>query len=51
MSHKSLIKESLTQTDEKQIGVMIRKEIKSAFGSDLEKKVADHSSCNLKLSS
>jgi hypothetical protein len=33
------IKESLTQTDENQIGVMIRKEIKNAFGDDLEKKV------------
>jgi hypothetical protein len=33
------IKESLTQSDENQIGVMIRKEIKNAFGDDLEKKV------------
>ena len=34
-----IIKESLTQTDENQIGTMIRKEIKKAFGEDLEKKV------------
>jgi hypothetical protein len=33
------IKESLTQSDENRIGVMIRKEIKDAFGDDLEKKV------------
>lgn len=33
------IKESLTQSDENHIGVMIRKEIKNAFGDDLEKKV------------
>jgi len=38
---KYIIKESLTQTDQNQIGVMIRKEIKNAFGSDLEKKVKD----------
>lgn len=38
---KYIIKEALTQTDENQIGVMIRKEIKNAFGSDLEKKVKD----------
>ena len=36
---KYIIKESLTQTDNNQIGVMIRKEIKTAFGYDLEKKV------------
>ena len=36
---KYIIKESLTQTDKNQIGVMIRKEIRDAFGSDLEKKV------------
>ena len=36
---KHIIKESLTQTDKNQIGVMIRKEIRDAFGSDLEKKV------------
>ena len=36
---KYIIKESLTQTDENQIGAMIRKEIKKAFGEDLEKKV------------
>ena len=34
-----IIKESLSQTDENQIGVLIRKEIKKAFGDDLEKKV------------
>ncbi len=38
---KQIIREALTKTDEKQIGVMIRKEIKSAFGNDLEKKVKD----------
>jgi hypothetical protein len=38
---KYIIKEALTQTDQNQIGVMIRKEIKNAFGSDLEKKVKD----------
>ena len=36
---KQIISESLTKTDEANIGVMIRKEIKDAFGSDLEKKV------------
>lgn len=36
---KQIIKESLTKTDENKIGVMIRKEIKDAFGNDLEKKV------------
>ena len=36
---KQIISESLTKTDEASIGVMIRKEIKDAFGSDLEKKV------------
>ena len=36
---KYIIKESLTQTDKNQIGVMIRKEIKDAFGANLEKKV------------
>jgi hypothetical protein len=41
MPYKTIIKEGLTQTDEKQIGVMIRKEIKNAFGSDLDKKVSD----------
>ena len=34
-----IIKESLSQTDENQIGVLIRKEIIKAFGDDLEKKV------------
>ena len=34
-----IIKESLSQTDENQIGVLIRIEIKKAFGDDLEKKV------------
>ena len=38
---KYIIKEALTQTDQNQIGIMIRKEIKNAFGSDLEKKVKD----------
>lgn len=41
MSHKGVINEALTKTDEKQIGIMIRKEIKNAFGADLEKKVSD----------
>ena len=36
---KQIISESLTKTDEAKIGVMIRKEIKASFGSDLEKKV------------
>ena len=36
---KQIITESLTKTDEAKIGTMIRKEIKDAFGSDLEKKV------------
>lgn len=36
---KQIISESLTKTDETKIGVMIRKEIKDVFGSDLEKKV------------
>jgi len=36
---KYIIKEALTQTDKNQIGVMIRKEIKDAFGANLEKKV------------
>jgi len=36
---KQIISEALTKTDEAKIGVMIRKEIKDAFGSDLEKKV------------
>jgi len=36
---KYIIKEALTKTDENKIGVMIRKEIKDAFGADLEKKV------------
>jgi len=35
------LNESLSKTDENQIGVMIRKEIKKAFGYDLEKKVLD----------
>lgn len=37
--YRQIITEALTQTDENQIGVMIRKEIKKAFGDDLEKKV------------
>ncbi len=36
---KQIISEELTKTDQNKIGVMIRKEIKDAFGSDLEKKV------------
>jgi hypothetical protein len=36
---KKIIRESLTQTDENQIGAMIRKEIKKSFGEDLESKV------------
>jgi uncharacterized hydantoinase/oxoprolinase family protein len=36
---KQIISESLTKTDEDKVGVMIRKEIKDAFGGDLEKKV------------
>ena len=38
---KYIIKEALTSTDENHIGVMIRKEIKDAFGTNLEKKVSD----------
>ena len=38
---KHIIKEELTKTDENKVGVLIRKEIKKAFGSDLEKKVKD----------
>ena len=41
MDIKKLILEELTKTDEKSIGIMIRKEIKDAFGKDLEKKVRD----------
>ena len=36
---KQIISEELTKTDQNKIGVMIRKEIKSAFGDDFEKKV------------
>ena len=36
---KQIISESLTKTDEDKIGVVIRKEIKNAFGNDLENKV------------
>lgn len=36
---KQIINEELTKTDQNKIGVMIRKEIKDAFGSDLENKV------------
>jgi len=36
---KKIISEELTKTDQNKIGVMIRKEIKDAFGNDLEKKV------------
>ena len=38
---KHIIKEALTKTDENQIGVMIRKEIKDAFGTNLDKKITD----------
>ena len=38
---KQIISEELTKTDQNKIGVMIRKEIKDAFGKDLEKKVTD----------
>tara|TARA_R110000803_G_scaffold5634_2_gene18556 strand:- start:6157 stop:6429 length:273 start_codon:yes stop_codon:yes gene_type:complete len=37
---EKIISESFTKTDENNIGVMIRKEIKKAFGTDLEKKVS-----------
>jgi len=36
---KQIINEELTKTDKNKIGVMIRKEIKNAFGDDFEKKV------------
>jgi len=36
---KQIINEELTKTDKNKIGVMIRKEIKDAFGDDFEKKV------------
>jgi len=45
---KRIIREALTKTDENQIGVMIRKEIKDAFGSDLERKVKEIVSKELK---
>ena len=45
---KHIIKEALTKTDENKIGVMIRKEIKDAFGNDLEKKVINIVSKELK---
>ncbi len=45
---KRIIREALTRSDERSIGVMIRKEIKNAFGSDLEKKVKDIVSKELK---
>ena len=38
---KHIIKEALTKTDEQQIGIMIRKEIKDAFGTNLDKKVLE----------
>ena len=41
MNLRHIIKEALTKTDENKSGVMIRKEIKDAFGKDLEKKVTD----------
>ena len=40
-TQKQIIKEALTKTDENKIGVMIRKEIRDAFGSNLDKKVTD----------
>lgn len=45
---KKIIKEALTKTDEDKIGAMIRREIKDAFGNDLEKKVKDIVSKELK---
>jgi citrate lyase gamma subunit len=36
---KKIIRESLSKTDENQIGAMIRREIKKSFGEDLESKV------------
>ena len=45
---KYIIREALTKTDENKIGVMIRKEIKDAFGNDLEKKVINIVSKELK---
>ena len=45
---KYIIREALTKTDENKIGVMIRKEIKVAFGNDLEKKVINIVSKELK---
>ena len=36
---KKIIRESLSKTDENQIGAMIRKEIKKSFGEDLVSKV------------
>jgi hypothetical protein len=39
LKNKYNINESLSKTDEDKIGVMIRKEIKNAFGNDLETKV------------
>jgi|TARA_R110000822_G_scaffold47477_1_gene125909 uncharacterized hydantoinase/oxoprolinase family protein len=41
MDIKQIILEELTKSDEEKIGVMMRKEIKDAFGKDLEKKVKD----------
>ena len=43
------LNESLSKTDENQIGVMIRKEIKKAFGDDLEKKYQILLKKNLKV--
>jgi uncharacterized hydantoinase/oxoprolinase family protein len=45
---KQIIREALTKTDEDKIGVLIRKEIKDAFGSDLERKVKDTISKEIK---
>jgi uncharacterized hydantoinase/oxoprolinase family protein len=38
---KHIIKEALTKTEENKIGIMIRKEIRDAFGTNLDKKVTD----------
>jgi citrate lyase gamma subunit len=39
LKNRHNMNESLSKTDEDKIGVMIRKEIKKAFGNDLETKV------------
>ena len=45
---KKVIKEALTKTEEDKSGAMIRREIKDSFGNDLEKKVKDIVSKELK---